>query len=91
MKDHTCDLRRVGDVAAALNVSPATVYRAIESGALRAIKLGKALRIPQDAVDEYLRAGELAARAPRNGGTGAELSSAARGENPPAAASGATS
>jgi excisionase family DNA binding protein len=47
-----------------LDVSLATIYRAVESGALRAIRIGTgkgAVRIPGQAVEDYLAACELAA------------------------------
>ncbi len=56
---------RVRDVAEGLDVSVATIYRAIESGVLPALKVGTgkgALRIPGAAVQEYMRACEQAAR-----------------------------
>lgn len=57
---------RVKAVAEMLDVSVATIYRAIESGALRALKVGTgkgALRIPADAIHEYLTACQQAALA----------------------------
>lgn len=57
-------LYRVRTVAEALDVSVATIYRAVESGALRAIRLGTgkgAVRIPGDAIKAYLAACEAAA------------------------------
>ena len=56
---------RVRDVAEGLDVSVATIYRAIESGVLPALKVGTgngALRIPGVAVQAYMRACEQAAR-----------------------------
>jgi len=56
---------RVRDVAEGLDVSVATIYRAIESGVLPALKVGTgngALRIPGVAVQKYMRACEQAAR-----------------------------
>ena len=57
---------RVRDVAESLDVSVATIYRAIESGVLPgALKVGTgngALRIPGVAVQRYMRACEQAAR-----------------------------
>lgn len=55
---------RVKAVAEALDVSAATVYRAVASGALRATRLGTgrgAVRIPGDALREYVAACERAA------------------------------
>jgi len=47
-----------GQVAAALHVSKRTVYRLRKSGALRAVRIGRAVRIPADALSEFLeRAG----------------------------------
>ena len=56
---------RVRDVAEGLDVSVATIYRAIESGVLPALKVGTgkgALRIPGVAVQAYMRACSQAAR-----------------------------
>ena len=56
---------RVRDVAEGLDVSVATIYRAIDSGVLPALKVGTgsgALRIPGVAVQAYMRACEQAAR-----------------------------
>ncbi|MFI5614555.1 helix-turn-helix transcriptional regulator [Amycolatopsis sp. NPDC051903] len=58
------ELFRVRVVAAKLDCSLATIYRAVESGALRAIRLGTgkgAVRIPGQAVQEYVAACQLAA------------------------------
>jgi excisionase family DNA binding protein len=44
-------------VAEALHVGRATVYRLIQRGDLRAVKIGRQYRIPQAALDEYLGAG----------------------------------
>jgi excisionase family DNA binding protein len=49
---------RVKAVAEALDVSVATIYRAIEAGKLNAFKIGTgkgALRIPGEAVPAYLQ------------------------------------
>jgi excisionase family DNA binding protein len=57
-------LYRVRAVAEALDVSLATIYRAVETGALRAIRLGTgkgAVRIPGEAVEDYLAACQSAA------------------------------
>ncbi|TCP45037.1 excisionase family DNA binding protein [Tamaricihabitans halophyticus] len=48
---------RVGAIAEALDVSVATIYRAIESGRLQALKLGAgkgALRVPGDAANAFV-------------------------------------
>ncbi|GAA1347830.1 helix-turn-helix domain-containing protein [Saccharothrix algeriensis] len=57
-------MHRVKAVAEMLDVSVATIYRAIESGALRALKVGTgkgALRIPEDAIADYVQACQEAA------------------------------
>jgi excisionase family DNA binding protein len=48
---------RVAQVAALLDVHPATVYRDIDAGRLKALRVGSgkgALRIMPDALDAYL-------------------------------------
>jgi excisionase family DNA binding protein len=52
---------RVPQVAAILNVHRSTVYRAIDSGALTAVRLGQrgGLRVPAAALDAYLTASEI--------------------------------
>jgi excisionase family DNA binding protein len=57
-------LYRVRTVAESLDVSVATIYRAVESGALRAVRMGTrkgAVRIPGQAIREYVAACERAA------------------------------
>ncbi|WP_233594870.1 helix-turn-helix domain-containing protein [Amycolatopsis sp. WAC 04169] len=57
-------LYRVQAVAEACDVSAATIYRAVESGALRAKRMGTgkgAIRISGEAIEEYLAACESAA------------------------------
>jgi excisionase family DNA binding protein len=47
------------DVAALLRVSRRTVYRLRKSGVLPAIRIGRAVRIPAEAVTQFLeRAGQ---------------------------------
>ena len=56
---------RVKVVAAALDVSVATIYRAIKSGALRAQRIGTGkgtVRVPGDALLDYKAVCERAAR-----------------------------
>jgi len=58
MQTQATRMYRVRAVAEMLDVSPATIYRAIDSGALKALKVGTgkgALRIPADAVSEYVQ------------------------------------
>lgn len=47
---------RVGEVAEHFNVSASTIYRAIESGLLDALRLGTAVRVPGWAVLAYTEA-----------------------------------
>ncbi len=53
---------RVTQVADQLNVHRTTVYRAIESGSLRAVRFGQGrggLRVPAAALAEFLAASEI--------------------------------
>ncbi|HEY3479863.1 MAG TPA: helix-turn-helix domain-containing protein [Streptomyces sp.] len=64
-------LYRVKAVADGLDVSVATIYRAVERGELRAIRLGTgkgAVRIPGAAIEDYLAACESAAATRGDGG-----------------------
>ena len=73
-------LYRVKTLAAALDVSVATIYRAIETGALRAVRIGTgkgAVRIPGDAITAYLAACEHAAARRAVGSSDAGASAAA--------------
>ena len=45
----------VAEVAAMMRVSKMTVYRLVHSGELPAVRVGRSFRVPEDAVDEYLR------------------------------------
>ena len=66
MNQQFTQMYRVETVATQFDVSKATIYRAIESGALRALKVGTgkgALRIPADAIEDYRRACQQAALA----------------------------
>lgn len=47
----------VAEVAAVLRVSKMTVYRLVHAGDLAAVRVGRSFRVPQHAVDEYLRHG----------------------------------
>ncbi len=78
MQVESTRLYRVKTVADNLDVSVATIYRAVESGALRAIRLGTgkgAVRIPGVAIQEYLARCESAAatRAERDEENSAEF------------------
>jgi excisionase family DNA binding protein len=45
----------VTEVAAALRVSRATIYRLVGSGAIAATQIGKSVRITRRTVDEFIR------------------------------------
>jgi excisionase family DNA binding protein len=45
----------VAEVAAAMRVSNMTVYRLVHSGELPAARVGRSFRVPESAVNEYLR------------------------------------
>ena len=47
---------RVKAVAEMFDVHPATIYRAIKTGALDALRVGGSLRIPEDSVTTYREA-----------------------------------
>lgn len=46
-------LLTVAEVAARWRVSKMTVYRLVNSGSLRSLKVGQSIRIPASAVFEY--------------------------------------
>ena len=45
----------VAEVAGVMRVSKMTVYRLVHSGELPAVRVGRSFRVPEDAVNEYLR------------------------------------
>jgi excisionase family DNA binding protein len=45
----------VAEVAARMRVSKMTVYRLVHSGELPAVRVGRSFRVPENAVNEYLR------------------------------------
>ncbi len=45
----------VAEVAQRIRVSKMTVYRLVHSGELEAVRVGRSFRVPQHAVDNYLR------------------------------------
>ena len=49
------NLLTVAEVATLLRVSKMSVYRLIHSGELEAVRLGRSFRVPNSAVDAYLR------------------------------------
>jgi excisionase family DNA binding protein len=55
------NLLTVAEDARALRVSRMTVYRLIHAGDLAAVQVGRSYRVPESAVDSYLRAAFVAA------------------------------
>lgn len=45
----------VAEVASIMRVSKMTVYRLVHSGEMPAVRVGRSFRVPEDAVDDYLR------------------------------------
>jgi excisionase family DNA binding protein len=45
----------VAEVATIMRVSKMTVYRLVHAGDLPAIRVGRSFRVPEQAVDDYLR------------------------------------
>ena len=45
----------VAEVATIMRVSKMTVYRLVHSGELEAIRVGRSFRVPERAVNQYLR------------------------------------
>lgn len=45
----------VVEVAELMRVSRMTVYRLVHAGELPAVRVGRSFRVPQDALDAYLR------------------------------------
>ncbi|MBT0994202.1 helix-turn-helix domain-containing protein [Cellulomonas sp. DKR-3] len=45
----------VVEVAEIMRVSKMTVYRLLHSGELPGVRVGRSFRVPQDALDHYLR------------------------------------
>ena len=45
----------VAEVAAVTRVSKMTVYRLVHSGELPAVRVGRSFRVPEQAVQDYLR------------------------------------
>ncbi|GAA1869315.1 helix-turn-helix domain-containing protein [Paeniglutamicibacter psychrophenolicus] len=46
----------VAEVAEVMRVSKMTVYRLVHAGDLPAVRFGRSYRVPESAVQEYLRA-----------------------------------
>lgn len=51
----------VAEVASIMRVSKMTVYRLVHSGELEAIRVGRSFRVPEQAVNAYLRESFVAA------------------------------
>ncbi len=45
----------VAEVATLMRVSKMTVYRLVHSGELNAVRVGRSFRVPEHAVDAYLK------------------------------------
>lgn len=45
----------VAEVATLMRVSKMTVYRLVHNGELSAVRVGRSFRVPEQAVQEYLR------------------------------------
>ena len=45
----------VAEVASMMRVSKMTVYRLVHNGELPAVRVGRSFRVPEEAVDVYLR------------------------------------
>jgi excisionase family DNA binding protein len=45
----------VAEVAAVMRVSKMTVYRMVHSGELPAVRVGRSFRVPEKAVQDYLK------------------------------------
>jgi excisionase family DNA binding protein len=45
----------VAEVAEVLRVSKMTVYRLVHSGEMPAVRFGRSFRVPDDAVNQYLK------------------------------------
>lgn len=48
----------VAEADAALNVGQTEIHRLVRDGALKAIRVGRSLRISEDSVKAYIQAGE---------------------------------
>ncbi|KOX12556.1 hypothetical protein ADL05_21510 [Nocardiopsis sp. NRRL B-16309] len=53
----------VAEVASIMRVSKMTVYRMVHSGVLPATRVGRSYRVPNRAVQDYLRASAASLRA----------------------------
>ena len=62
----------VAEVASIMRVSKMTVYRLLHSGEIEAIRVGRSFRVPESAVNRYLRGAFTATSAPPGPGFDAE-------------------
>ncbi|MBP5718136.1 MAG: helix-turn-helix domain-containing protein [Abditibacteriota bacterium] len=53
----------VEGLASALDIGKSSAYRLIRSGAIRYTRIGKLIRIPADAVDEFLQKSSVESKA----------------------------
>jgi len=54
-----------GEISEALRVSVRTVYNLLEAGALRGVRVGRAWRVPESALQEFIAQG--GGEGPRDG------------------------
>ena len=54
------DLLRVKEVAALFRVSTMTIFRLVDSGELKAIRVGNSIRIPRAEVERFIEANTTA-------------------------------
>jgi excisionase family DNA binding protein len=50
----------VAEVARIMRVSKMTVYRLVHSGELEAVRVGRSFRVPEEAVNQYLKSAFVA-------------------------------
>lgn len=48
-------LNKIESAASKLDVGRSTIYELMASGELRSVKIGRSRRIPEDALQEYIR------------------------------------
>src|SRR5258708_25707346 len=58
----------VAEVASIMRVSKMTVYRLVHSGELEAIRVGRSFRVPEQAVNRYLKGSFVPASSGRSPG-----------------------
>ena len=55
----------VKEAAAILKVNPTTIYRAIEQSRITSLRIGRTIRIPESAFDEFLHPAKTPAPQPQ--------------------------